>query len=669
MTATTPPRRPPWHGHIAVLSGCIAAAILTTFVLGRDIAWDYLNYHAYAAHALTHPERLLRDFFPAGPQSYLNPIGFAPLAFAQWLGWNTMGIGALLGAIHALNAYFLYLIVRTLTPHAAPNAKAALWLGWLLGATAPVLILTLGSTFVDPIGSVPVLAALWLVLAYPNRHGTLLAGLLMGLAVAIKLSNLVFAVALAMLIALPSRDERLASWAGRVSSGAIGMVAGFALFQGYWSWLVYQVTGNPLFPFFNSIFKSPLFPEFGFGIGRFQPESLFDALALPWRIALPQTWVYVEMTAPTLLPLLTLAAALMLLARRLLRGLLTRPAFETTPKHNTWRLWLFALASWLLWSYTSANGRYGIPLFMLLGPVLATVTIRLLPARYATLSLAVVAAMHLAMLGTNGVSRWGKKGWTPEWFSARVPMELQQEPHLIISLTAPPYASLAPDLHPDSVFVALVSPYSIPASGETGARLKSLIRRHAGRTRLVFGLPKVEGVKVDLNGLKRSHSRLVNHLGLALVGNKCEHILLDRQPRLDTVFNRNLPPPGWHDLVICEATSTPPDVGVTRLRKTASLIMDAFERRCPNLFVPAQPQIDAYGPNWVRVYSNRDATLLTVNFDQDTIRYMMYGQTGETRIGKVSTWRDDLAKFNCRIPGEGKRGSVFVEQFGFETIQ
>jgi hypothetical protein len=80
----------------ARLSGAAELALVVTAALGltvgmalqmgRDLNWDFLNYHAYAA-LLTQVDRLSQDYFPAGLQGYLNPLPYLPVGVMQALGW------------------------------------------------------------------------------------------------------------------------------------------------------------------------------------------------------------------------------------------------------------------------------------------------------------------------------------------------------------------------------------------------------------------------------------------------------------------------------------------------------------------------------------------------------------------------------------------------------
>src|SRR6185369_4962190 len=103
-----------------------------------------------------------------------------------------------LAAFHGLNIALLYRIAWTLFEHRPPRERHVLcFLAAALGAASAVFAATVGSSFLEPLLSVPMLAGLLLLLegdvASAVRRG-LFAGLLFGAAAALKYSNGIFAL-------------------------------------------------------------------------------------------------------------------------------------------------------------------------------------------------------------------------------------------------------------------------------------------------------------------------------------------------------------------------------------------------------------------------------------------------------------------------------------------
>ena len=643
-----------------MLLACSAIFSWLALTFGQDVPWDYFNYHAYAVELLSH-DRLTQDFFAAGLNGYLNPIGFIPLALTQHWQLGSMSTAGVLASLHSLNAFFLYLICRDWSAGKALPTKIGMGLGWLLGVSTPVFLIHLGSTFVDPIGSSLVMAATWVVLFRRQPRYLLLAGALAGASIAVKLSNTGFALAIAITIALPYQEETLRQWCLRVGSGAAGMLGGFLLMQGWWSWHLEQVTGNPFFPLFNSIFESPYFTTGKTGTLRFVPVSLLDLAKLPYRIALPDSWTYIEMSAPTVIPLAACIAALSLVVRRLFKQYARKSRFSTPTTSQ--RLFILVTLSTALWVATSSNGRYGITLFLLLGPTLAILLLKLLPQRYSIVLLALLCAFQIHTIFSMGLDRWNSSKWSSQFVSVEVPEQLRKHPQLFLSLSSPSHTEIIPYLHPDSVFSNVRGIYSIPSTGVNGEKLKSLIAQYQNRTQVSFASSStVKGLEADVPGQLRRINAFIDRLGLRLLTDQCVTIHIGRESSLHTRFNKRLSPALAYDITSCSATYAPPDPVLTASREHAEKIMDAFEAKCPNLFLPEKPQIEGAGQDWTRGYFNHDSLSLFVRFDKDMLFYGLGGQTSYTFIGKASEWRKVVAEFHCEVPGKGKRGIEFFNE-------
>ena len=645
---------------MAMLLACLAVFSLLALTFGKDVPWDYFNYHAYSVELLS-SDRLNQDFFAAGLNGYLNPIGFIPLAVTQHWQMDSMSTAVVLASLHSLNAFFLYLICRDGAACKPWPTKVAMALGWVLGVSTPVFLIHLGSTFVDPIGSALVMAATWLAIFRQQPRFMLLAGLLVGVGVAIKLSNIVFALAIAIAIALPRQQETPGQWFARVGSGAVGMLGGFALAQGWWSWHLQQVTDNPFFPLFNQVFQSPNFTTGNTGTLRFVPTSLTDLARLPYRIALPDSWAYLELSAPTVIPLATCSAAIALGTRQLIR-FFPRKNYFVAPTTDQRFLVTVAVAAGF-WVATSSNGRYGISLFMLLGPTLAILLLRLLAQRYVVLLLALLAAFQTYTIYFLGLDRWNSSRWSPQLLSVEVPEELKRQPQLFLGLSSPSHTEIVPYLHPDSVFVNVRGIYSVPSTGTNGNKLDSLIAQFQNRTQVTFLVSSaIAGLTPDVQGQKKSMNALIDRLGLRLLPDQCKTIRIGHQADLPTHFNKNLSRPIEFRLMSCAAIRTTPNPAFAASRAQAAKIMDGFEAKCPDLFLPKQPQIEGTGQVWTRGYFNHDSFTLVVRFDKDMLFYGLGGQTSYTFIGKASEWRKVVADFKCEVPGKGKRGIDFFNE-------
>ena len=97
----------------------------------------------------------------------------------------------------------------------------------------------------------------------------------MGAAVGLKLTNatFLFGAVTALVVGRSSIPEnrRTLQLAVRRAGSATG---------GAWSWMLWQQFGSPVFPYFNTIFRSPEAPLEPITDVRFMPHGLLDALAI-----------------------------------------------------------------------------------------------------------------------------------------------------------------------------------------------------------------------------------------------------------------------------------------------------------------------------------------------------------------------------------------------------
>src|SRR5271165_1833727 len=86
---------------LPVYIACTVLALATNYLLGKETAWDMLNYHLYAGFSAVN-NRFGQDYFAAGPQSYFNPYAYVPFYALARAGLPALAIGSLLAAVHSI---------------------------------------------------------------------------------------------------------------------------------------------------------------------------------------------------------------------------------------------------------------------------------------------------------------------------------------------------------------------------------------------------------------------------------------------------------------------------------------------------------------------------------------------------------------------------------------
>ncbi|MCC9596679.1 MULTISPECIES: glycosyltransferase 87 family protein [unclassified Rubrivivax] len=640
-----------------VLVTCAVLAVAVSYAMGRDLNWDFFNYHGYDAFD-PFGARLGQDFFPAGYQAYLYRLAFLPFSLMDAAGWHSLAIGSVLAALHSLNVAFLYLVVREFVRD-VPRPRFVAAAVTALGAAALPFIGQIGSTFIDPLATPLVMAALWVLLRAGRSRGNsapAVAGVLGGLAVALKLTNVPFAIGLVAAAAV------LPGWTlawRRAAVAALATGLGFALLYLPWGWKLWSLHGSPVFPLFNNVFGSPDFPAYPIELHRFVPQTLEQLLTLPVAMLQHSSYVYVEQVAPDLRPavLLVLAsAAVVLHAVRRTRGvplaLATRQPAPTAP------LVAFVVVSTAVWVLTSTNGRYAVPLLLLLAPLIYVAGAALFGERRAAMLCLVLWVLQMVQIVDTGNPRWSPRDWAPRWLSAQVPERLQREPHLFVSISSSSESYVAAHVHPDSVFVNPIGLLSIPNDGPGWSRYTALRDRFAARTTIIFPVPAdipEEKTRLRLARLQGA----VDRLGLTFEPSRCEALRFGQADgAIPYLWRGPTGQPGVsldRQVFACDATRlATPSAEQAAAREQASRIMDALERKCPAVFSPNGVQVEGSGDIWTRLYGKYDL-FVNVNFARGDIVYVQERQSTDVPIGRVETWQQDIERFRCRLPHDGAR--------------
>ena len=302
-------------------------------------------------------------------------------ALAPWSGDVLQGLAQVLAgreARGAVDAFWLVALLGLTWQLAAaldlpPRAR---WLALAVVASQPLLASLAGGMQAElPATTAAFALAVIVARAGPaadRRLGlafALIAGMLFGLKTGFAALVLPFALCLA--------------WRWRRDLGARGFALGLAAFLsvcGASYAYAYALTGNPVFPILNGVFRSPLLDAANLSDPRWHAPVGWD---LPWRLAF-RTGEYAEgWNGAAGFSLLALAGAL--------------PAALRLPRLR----WLAAAAFVALCAAigTVHYFRYAFPALTLLGVALAAAAARVLPSRAFAASLSALVVLDFAYQG------------------------------------------------------------------------------------------------------------------------------------------------------------------------------------------------------------------------------------------------------------------------------
>ena len=351
-------------------------------LLGKDTSWDFRNYHWYGPYALLNG-RMGMDVAVAHQGSWYNPYLDVPF---YWLATHTRAWIALgvLGACQGTTVIPLYLMSRNILRVVSKPGDAQMLAGALalLGQFGALTITEFGTTYYDNVMAGFALAGLAIIVCNrdalrsgPLRNAALLsalAGLITGMAMGLKLPAMPWCVGFAAgLLAVGGSWKHIA--VRLLAGGAAGLI-GCAIFAAPWMLYVYELTGNPLFPYFNAYWQSPLALEAHYRDLRFVPATFWRQLFFPclftadWHVAGDLANQDIRLL---LSYLLVIPAGVLLLLKKDSRDPLVERSASII-------LFAFAAAAYLAWLKFFAIYRYAI-LFEMLSVLLVVTAVGLLP--------------------------------------------------------------------------------------------------------------------------------------------------------------------------------------------------------------------------------------------------------------------------------------------------
>ena len=463
------------HFILIMLSAMLGSSL--AYSLGQDINFDQLNYHAYAADAFW-TNRIDRDVAPAQIiHSFFSPLIYLPFYFMT-KHFSPDMVGTILGAIHGLNLWLVAVIAWIVTPALRLERLLTVVAAVVISAASPMAISEVGTTLSDLLTSILVLGGLALLMRAEFQPGRamstsmwiVLASALVGAAASLKLTNAAFAIGLfaAAMVGWRSWSERLTAIAATCAGGCLG----FALCGGFWYLRMWRTFGNPFFPYYNAIFRSPDYPSMASMFDeRFLPHGVMEALCYPFFWAVSEQ---AELPSRDIRFAVLIVAGLVVLGVRLARG--PNASMQWTPAGQ--RLAIFFVVAFCLWMYEWSIQRYIVVLELLLGPALVLV-LQCCGFRGWGWGFAlpcVTALLAVASVATVKAPDWGHLPWAKTWYSINVPTMASDHPIVFLDNNEP-LSYLVLGLPQASTAIGVTEWEDLPAMGDTPflRRIKDLL--------------------------------------------------------------------------------------------------------------------------------------------------------------------------------------------------
>jgi hypothetical protein len=500
---------------LAGLGGSLIT-LLFNALCGQDMNWDLANYHFVSAHLFWNAD-YGRHIALSQLQTWINPVIYVPYYLA--IGHLPPIVASCIFAIAAgMNAPVIFLLAEKIGWRLEFWPRRLVAFGSVaVGMTGAIFLGEAGTTFVDNVLSIPVLAALLICIdaldpiAKQNCRSFLAAGLLLGLASGLKLTFVIFAITaaigLAVLIAI--RRLGIVPFLCFALAGALG----YLLTGGWWAFWLWHEYGNPIFPLLNNVFHSPFAPEIPLNDTRFMAKRWFDFVAFPyhWMIGDLTPSPGAEITIRDPRYAILSISSIAFIGSALLRRRFSSEKLDA-PASGDILLVIFFLASYSIWLVTFGILRYAVVLELLSGVLMIVAASELLASRPTFLPATALVLAAITLVATRP-SHWDRVRFTADWFGVSGTEAISSAQTVYVLPGGEPVGYLLPFFPSDSVFVRVGGnmPFT-PASG-LGKRVDSVLHRQNVSLRSLGEFPMTEQEKVALRGF-----------GLEVIDNSCRQI-------------------------------------------------------------------------------------------------------------------------------------------------
>jgi len=480
------------------------AFAVAAIALGKEAGWDLQNYHWYNPYALLN-DRLGFDIAVAHHATYYNPLIDLP---SYWLAshgpawWVGAFYGALFGVMVALQAAIAYHVIGACTQVSNTTRMVITIAIALCGASGAGAILELGNTANDVPAAIGCFIALWLLLKhYPALRSVaitrqlsrtlLIAGACAGVSAGLKLTTDAYALGLVVATFITPITWRKRCIATLLLG--IGMLCGFLSVAGWWFWRMWEYGRNPLFPYYNHWFHSPLLVDGSY----LDPSYVTDGLTtwlLPWLMTFDSSYVSESQfhDARILVAYVLVPVAVLLVVIKAVRAK-SRDATAATHASNTTAVYLgmtmflfcFAAVSYFAWLNMFSVYRYLVPLEMM-APLLITLAMLLLPiARM--LQYLLLLGIWLALQIVLDVHPERQK-WDNDYVSVKVPPLKRHANSMVLISGFAPMAFVIPSF-PREIRFLRVDGWTVhreDTSSGLARQMRTAVAEHQGPLLMLF---------------------------------------------------------------------------------------------------------------------------------------------------------------------------------------
>lgn len=415
--------------------------------LGQDCNYDLRNYHWYNAYSFIH-HRFDIDIAAAGKGTYNNPVLDLINYFIIQSMPNAQASEFALGALHGIAVYFLLKIALIVfSPFRFKWFYATIAV--FLGVTGVASLHQIGATYNESQVTIFIMISLYLFSKAIHEGSKQyweygLAGLILGIGVAAKLTAFPYAVGMLLSLSCYKGIDKKTILFMLVASGC--SLLGFLMVDGLWMIKMYQHFQSPFFPYYNTIFHSP-YAEANTAIDmRLVPPSMGQALLYPfyWMKENVLTQEF-PMKDPRIAVMIVLG--LFLLSKQIYQKVRGRGNRILSPTVQF--LLLFFCLSFAIWMAQFSMYRYTIPLNFLAGVFIVYFCLHLVSNRL--MRATGVILLTATVIWQTYSPIWDRAPYHHRFFTIEIPAPLPE--HALVLLMNNALSYLVPYFPASNQFV------------------------------------------------------------------------------------------------------------------------------------------------------------------------------------------------------------------------
>lgn len=326
---------------------------------------DFNNYHYYLPWAFFN-NRTFTDIALAMENSYHNPLIDMQYYFmVKYFNNNLTVYYTYTGLFYGLLLFVFYKICRLIFKS---EQKIELFLSIIIAMTGFATLSQVGTSSNEIIVSTMIMTSTYLlykeifILNKERWNKFILAGFIMGVALGLKLTVVIYCVSMG--ITLIVFHKKLQTPVKTICLFALSGLLGFLMVNGWWMLILYEHFGNPVFPYFNNLFKSPYYAFEFLTYKDFYKKTLSDYFLFPYEASFQFSE---QITAETPMLDVRLALGYTLLWIVLITGIFRRNLQQQIKCNmNIAFLIVFVCISYVIWLQVFSIIRYAIPIEMMI---------------------------------------------------------------------------------------------------------------------------------------------------------------------------------------------------------------------------------------------------------------------------------------------------------------